>query len=211
MDIANDEEARAAFYALGADSVPIVARGGRFIPGIDLGLVAEFLQLSYDPEPALPVDVLIARLGHTLATATRLTAQIPSTNLLDKLPNRDRTLLSLANHIAQIAGGFIKLAAGREYTRSAISGNELDRDALAERSHAVETELSGLVVNPSSRVATYYGTSTLHGVLERCAWHAAQHTRQLAMVLEGLGIEPDEPLGSDDLAGLPLPEEVWDD
>ena len=211
MDIANDEGARAAFYALGADSVPIVAEGGRFVPGIDLGLVAEFLQLSYDPEPALPVDVLIARLGHTLATATRLTAQIPCGNLGDKLPNRDRTLLSLANHIVQIAGGFIKVAAGREYTRSAISGNRLDRDALAERSHAVETDLSGLVVDPSSRVATYYGTTTLHGVLERCAWHAAQHTRQLAMVLEGSGIEPDEPLGSDDLAGLPLPEEVWDD
>ena len=51
--------------------------GGRFIPGIDLGLVAEFLRFSYDPEPALPVNVLMARLGHTLATATRLTAQIP--------------------------------------------------------------------------------------------------------------------------------------
>ncbi len=200
-----------AFDALEADSVPVVARGGRFIPGIDLGMVAEFLQLPYDPEPALPVDVLMTRLGHALATAARLTAQIPFGNLGDKLPNRDRTLLSLANHIVQIAGGFIKVAAGREFTRSAISGNELDRDTLAERSRAVETELSRLVVDASHRVATYYGTSTLHGVLERCTWHAAQHTRQLAMVLEGLGIEPDNPLGSDDLAGLPLPEEVWDD
>ena len=200
-----------AFDALEADSVPIVARGGRFIPGIDLGMVAEFLQLPYDPEPALPVDVLIARLGHTLSTATRLNAQIPSGNLGDKLPNRDRTLLALANHIVQIAAGFVEVAAGREYTRSTISGKQLGRGALAERSSAVETELSRLAIDPSHRVATYYGTSTLHGVLERCAWHAAQHTRQLAMVLEGLGIEPNKPLGSDDLAGLPLPEEVWDD
>ena len=200
-----------AFDALEADSVPIVARGGCFIPGIDLGMVAEFLQLPYVPEPALPVDVLIARLGHTLATATRLTAQIPPTNLLDKLPNRDRTLLSLANHIVQIAGGFVEMAAGRESTVTTGSGIELECDALAERSRAVETELPGLVVEPARRVSTYQGVFTMHAALERCTWHTAQHTRQLAMVLEGLGIVPDGPLGSDDLAGLPLPEKVWDD
>jgi hypothetical protein len=30
------------------------------------------------------------------------------------------------------------------------------------------------------------------------------------MVLENLGIAPDEPLTPADLAGLPLPDQVWD-
>jgi hypothetical protein len=47
-------------------------------------------------------------------------------------------------------------------------------------------------------------------VLERTAWHAAQHTRQLIIMLESHGITPDRPLTNDDLAGLPVPDEVWD-
>ena len=50
----------------------------------------------------------------------------------------------------------------------------------------------------------------MHEVLERTAWHAAQHTRQLALILESFGIEADRPLSAADLAGLPVPEEVWD-
>ena len=190
--------------------MPIVARGDRFVAGIDLGLVSEFLEIPYVPQPALPVDELKCRLRRNLATATRLTGQIPSGNLMNKLPNRDRTLLSLANHIVQIAVGFVDMAAGREKTVRAGTGIELNRDALAARSRAVEHEIAGLVMDPSHRVSTYQGPFTMHGALERCTWHTAQHTRQLAMVLEGLGIAPDSPLGSDDLAGLPVPEKVWD-
>lgn len=46
----------------------------------------------------------------------------------------------------------------------------------------------------------------LHGV-----WHGSQHARQLALVVEKLGIVPDRPLGEKELAGLPLPESIWDD
>ena len=132
-------------------------------------------------------------------------------NLGDKLPKRDRTLLSLANHIVQIAAGFVEMAAGREKTVRAGAGIELGRESLAKRALAVENELAGLVMHPSRRVSTYQGPFTMHAALERCTWHTAQHARQLAMVLEGLGIVPDGPLGSDDLAGLPLPQKVWDD
>ena len=191
--------------------MPIVASGDRFVAGIDLGLVSEFLQIPYDSEPALPVEELKDRLAHILATATRLTGQIPCENLADKLPNRDRTLLSLANHIVQIAVGFVDMAAGRQGTVRAGTGTDLDRDALAARSRTLEDEVAGLVLDPSRRVSTYQGPFTMHGALERCTWHTAQHTRQLAMVLEGLGIKPDAPLGAEDLAGLPVPEKVWDD
>jgi hypothetical protein len=57
---------------------------------------------------------------------------------------------------------------------------------------------------------TYYGAQPLHGVLERTAWHAAQHCRQLEHVILALGIEPKARLGDAELGGLPLPVGVWD-
>ena len=65
--------------------------------------------------------------------------------------------------------------------------------------------------DPLDRVIeSYWGNHTLHEVFERETWHTAQHTRQVMMFLEQLGIAPDAPLTADDLAGLPLPERVWD-
>ena len=57
--------------------------------------------------------------------------------------------------------------------------------------------------------STYYGDKCMHEVFERTAWHSAQHTRQLAMMLESHGIVPDRPLTAADLAGLPVPDDVW--
>ena len=57
---------------------------------------------------------------------------------------------------------------------------------------------------------TYYGIRPMHDVLERTAWHAAQHTRQIMLMLETYGTPPDGPLTAQDLEGLPVPDEVWD-
>ena len=51
---------------------------------------------------------------------------------------------------------------------------------------------------------------TLHEVLERTGWHSGQHTRQLMLTLDKLGIAADGPLSAADFAGLPMPENVWD-
>ena len=56
----------------------------------------------------------------------------------------------------------------------------------------------------------YYGDVTLHEVLERTAWHSGQHTRQLMLTLESIGIRPDQPLDTADFRGLPMPKEIWD-
>jgi hypothetical protein len=60
------------------------------------------------------------------------------------------------------------------------------------------------------KVKTFYGTPPMHQLFERSTWHSAQHVRQLIAVLERFGIEPDGPLATDALAGLPLPEGIWE-
>ncbi len=46
-------------------------------------------------------------------------------------------------------------------------------------------------------------------MLDRTTWHAAQHTRQLILMLESGGTPADRPLTAEDLRGLPVPDEVW--
>ena len=199
---------------MGADAVPVVADGSQWVPGVDLAQVAALLNVDYEDTPALSPDALIGRLRHALSTSTRLTAQFPTANLSDRLPNRDRTNLALANHIVEIAAGYLKVAAGADFDHgvsAAIPESEAGREALAARSDAVVTALAReSSLSPSDEVGTFFGPSTLHAVLERCTWHVVQHVRQQAMLLEALGIAPDRPLGAEDFDGLPLPAGVWD-
>jgi len=57
---------------------------------------------------------------------------------------------------------------------------------------------------------TFFGVHPVHMLFERLTWHCAQHARQLVAVLERFGIEPDGRLSAADLAGLPLPERLWE-
>jgi hypothetical protein len=91
------------------------------------------------------------------------------------------------------------------------TGADLDRFGRGVRARLGEWWAGAGAADCEAPAETYYGPQTLHQVLERTAWHAAQHARQLMMVLATLGIEADGPLGASDLAGLPLPEKVWDD
>jgi hypothetical protein len=54
------------------------------------------------------------------------------------------------------------------------------------------------------------GEQPMHALFERSAWHSAQHARQLMALLERYGIAPEGPLTRKDLAGLPLPERLWE-
>ena len=60
------------------------------------------------------------------------------------------------------------------------------------------------------KVKTFFGMQPIHMLYERSTWHSAQHARQLAAVLERFGIEPNGRLTAADLAGLPLPERLWE-
>lgn len=56
---------------------------------------------------------------------------------------------------------------------------------------------------------TYYGARDLLDVMDRTTYHAAQHARQLMLMLESLGISPDRPITMEQLKGVPVPEAAW--
>ena len=90
------------------------------------------------------------------------------------------------------------------------------RQDLLEFAHAVTDRINvwwtqeGQATDFAQPGKVYYGEVTLHEVLERTAWHSGQHTRQLMLTLESIGIKPDQPLDAADFKGLPMPKEIWD-
>ncbi len=198
--------------------LPVVGRDDAFVSGVDLGRVAEFLGLDYEAGATLAADVLVGRYLRVLDAAARHVGQIPPERLNDKLPHRDRSYLALGNHLVQIALDFLAVSGGAELTgRLAESVPDVELDpvdlatAAAEAKRGLQAWLAQ--VEPAGLahpVVTYFGSQTLHQVLERAVWHSAQHARQLMMVLDLLGIPAEEPLTVQDFAGLPMPASVWD-
>ena len=212
-DVANDAAAGRRFAALALPSIPAVVRDGRSLPGVDLAGVAKLLGVAFDSAPALPADVLVERLRLVLGASMSLIQQFPRAHWADTVPGRNRTCLALANHIVEIAAGFLAVADGHAFSAAVSAAEpevELEPLPLGERAQGIADALAASRLNPQRRVETFFGQTTLHAVLERCAWHGAQHTRQLAALLEGLGIQPERPLAAADLEGLPVPQDVWD-
>lgn len=201
--------------------MPVVSRGDKFVFAQSLAKVAEFIGLDEQVKPKLSPAELAARADLVLSAAQRFVRQIPADQFERKLPNRDRSYRELAHHLFRIPEAFVEaMAADIELVHASLvqpppasmtrpeqvaAYGETVRQALADWWRA-QPDRSGTRV-----VKTYWGPQSLHEVLERTTWHSCQHVRQVMMILETLGIPPDQPLTQADLAGLPLPEKVWDE
>ena len=207
--------------ALGARSVPVVSRGKDFVFAQVIKDVVEFLGLADDTRPQLSPAELAGRYGHVLATAIRLTRQMPDDRLSNQLPNRPRSWRVLMHHLFQIPNAFLDMdesgtpmryedvtappPAGIRSSADIAAFGERTRDRFHRWWSAVSDE------DFDRRMEVYFGTTSRHEMLERTVWHSTQHVRQLASLLEQSGIKPDAPLTSEDIVGLPLTEKVWDE
>ena len=210
----------AQLQALGARSVPVVAKGNEFIIGQSLRDVGAFLGLDEQGADILPPGELVQRLDWVLAAAQRYLRQLPDSKMLAELPGRPRSYRDLTYHLFQITRAFLDMASGRELTYEMLgetAGDDLVSFAdIADDGEIARQDLlawwrgAGRNADFDAPVATYYGAQSLHDILERTTWHTAQHLRQMLFILDGLNIAPDGPIGERELAGLPLPKEVWD-
>lgn len=210
------EPGRQALQALGPSTVPVVAIDERYVFGVSLDDVAAFVGIETEAEARLPPDVLVARLHLILEAAERNLLQIPAAHMEDLLPNRNRSYRQLGHHIFVIADAFLAATRGEtlSYERLVVTPPpemETGSDVAAFGATVREALSDWTMEAPAdTEIPTYYGDQSLHQALERTTWHAAQHVRQLMSLVEGLGIEPEGTLTAADLAGLPLPDKVWD-
>ena len=211
----------AELQELGARSVPVVARDGRFVFAQVIGDVVEFLDLPDDTAPELSPTELAAKLDRILETAVRLTRQMPDERLEDLLPNRPRSWRVLMHHVYQIPVAFLDMEEqGETLTYEALTEPPPDSmrssESVADHGEVVRARFAAWWSRVagedfSGLVPTYFGGTTRHEMLERTVWHTAQHVRQVASLLERAAVAPDRPPTSDDLRGLPLTDKVWDE
>jgi hypothetical protein len=220
VNVEGNPAGMALLKSLGAHSVPVVSKGDKFTYAQSLTDVVDFLGLDVKVGPQLSMPELVEKLEIVLAAAERLWLQFPNARLGESLPHRDRPFRVLGHHNFRIPEAFVELTQGDPLTYQKYSekppadmqsveqivdyGRDV-RDRFRKWWLAVED------VTGDQRVPTYYGDQPILEVLERTTWHAAQHVRQTHMLLEQFGIAADRPLTREDLAGLPVPEKVWDD
>ena len=218
----NDPGGREQLLKLGLRSVPVVARGGQFVFGQNLEDVAEFVGLPGTGHTPLPPAQLIEKWINVLRAAQRYMRQVPGERISERvIDNRDRSIRLMGHHVFRIGEAFLESAVdGVEYAVSLANVSPTDGtfttgDQIARYGEAIITRLRDWWDTLADRscaqgMKTYYGVQPMHQVFERSAWHSAQHARQLIAVLDRFGIEPDGRLTTDDLAGLPLPERLWE-
>ena len=221
MNVLEDEGGLERLRALGARSVPIVSRGKEFVFAQVIKDVVDFLGLADDTAPALSPSELAARYRHVLETAVRLTRQMPDGELENQLPNRPRSWRVLMHHLFQIPNAFLDMdASGTPMRYEDLTApppddmrSSADIAAFGERTQERFGGWWDAVRDESfdREMEVYFGTTSRHEMLERTVWHTTQHVRQLASLLEQSGIDPDAPLTSADIAGLPLTDKVWDE
>jgi glutaredoxin len=206
---------------LGARSVPIVARGDKFVFAQTLTDVIKFLDLKLREQERLSPAQLMQKMELVLTSAARYIRQIPGPELDKPFRNRDRPIRVLCYHVFRIVEGFLesmddgKLLTYERIMEGAPPSVATGEDIARYGEGVLQRAKAWWAANPdkscSREIDTYFGKHPLHVVLERTVWHPAQHTRQLMLILESLDIRPDRPLSAADLAGLPLPEKAWDE
>ena len=221
IDVLNDAAGRELlFEKYGLRKVPVLAKGDKYAFGQMLEPFAKFAGLSVPGADGLSPAELYNKYEMVFAAGQRFARQFPPERFRERvIPHRERAIRTLCYHVFRIGEAFLETWNGAEYSvkiadneppESMQTGDDIARYG-ADVWKRYEAWWNGLDDRSLSRVLkTYYGDTGAHKVFERVTWHSAQHCRQLAAVLERMGIQPDRPLTPADLAGLPLPERLWE-
>jgi hypothetical protein len=218
----NDLQGREQLLKLGAQTVPVLAKGDQYIFCQNLEDVAEFVGLQGSGHTPLPPELLVKKWTTVLRATQRYIRQMPAGRLNERvIYNRERSIRLMGHHIFRIAEAFLETVVdGVEY--SVQQANLPPKDGMFTTAEEIAAYGDGVIDRLDSwrtkledkscrqKVNSFYGRPTIHQLLERSTWHSAQHARQLIAVLERCRIEPNERLTAEDLAGLPLPEGLWD-
>jgi glutaredoxin/uncharacterized damage-inducible protein DinB len=215
INVSATPQAMDELRALGVRTVPVVARGKDYVFAQELVDVSRFIGRSVEFR-RLPAPQLMEKWLNVLTAAQRHAAQIPAGRLGERATEgRDRSIRDLTYHIYQVADAFLQAVEDGNEDIAGVYNAAPPPETLAAYSDRVIRRLKNWWGKQADKscpgtVRTYYGEQPLHHLLERSTWHSAQHTRQIGVVLERLGVRVDPPLGEKDYAGLPMPAGVWE-
>lgn len=218
MDVENDPPARAALAALGYKAVPVVQVGDRSLAGWNPTRLAALLGLTGFQEQAAPAEAMVRSLEVILDGALRAVRQVPDDRLTMRSPDRDRPLRQLAHHVFNVVEVAVDADILGRLDYAWLMMGDVPAHTSAERiaryGEAVRARFTSWyrAIDQAAfdrAIETGDGPRPLGLIVERTRSHAAQHLRQLYEFLRWCGIEPDRPLGREELSGIDLPDAVW--
>jgi hypothetical protein len=221
IDVLNEPGGRELlFEKYGLRKVPVLAKGDQYAFGQMIDPFAKFIGVPVPGAGMLTPGQLYEKYRVVFDAGQRYTRQFPQERLLERvIPHRERVIRTLCYHVFRIGESFLETWNGAEYSVK-IADNEPPEAMKTGADVAAygagvwkrfETWWAGVEDRSLSKpVQTYFGEVPAAKLFERATWHSAQHCRQLVAVLERIGIAADRPLTPADLAGLPLPERLWE-
>jgi hypothetical protein len=216
VNVELSQKAVAEVANLGAFHLPAVKLGQQVFVGWNPKALAAFLGVAYSEDLPLSAPELTARLDRILAAAQTAVRQVPDREMDRVAPGRNRTVREIGYHIFRLSLAYRDMIGQRllshEWIREEVPSDILSGEALAHYGHSVRETLRDLFMTTDScsgTIETEHGIQTVHMLLERTVWHAAQHLRQLYVLLEVMGETPMDQLTDEDFKGLPLPDEIW--
>jgi len=216
VDVHNDPTGVDQLRELGIRTIPALSLGKKYTLCQSFGDVTKFLGINVNSK-LLPPDELVSKLTVVIETAVRLCAQFTEAQLQETFRDRRRTARDTVFHALRVAEVGVQAAQQMELTAESLlevapsgwGSTELARFGAEVTKKLHQWWESEVDRELTYTAPTYYGRRSMHDVLERTTYHSAQHTRQVALMLETYGTQPDRPLTADTLKGLPVPEEVW--
>ena len=217
----NDPGGRERMLALGARNLPLLVRGADLVVCQALADVAKFVGVDGFAEATLAPSVLMQKWQTVLSAGQRYIRQFPFARLDERLiESRDQSIRDMGYHVFHIGHAYLEtvehgiedwIAVCVEPPPAAMrTGEEVAHYGSSIKRRLDDWWKAQADKSCSIPVKTCTGTQPVADFLLRQTWHSAQHVRQLASVLERMGIAPAGPLTTDDLAGLPLPVRLWE-
>ena len=218
MNVEGSPANQAEMEALGVDRPPAVAVAGKVVHGWQPRAYAGLVGAPWDGSDMLEPDDLRRRLDQVLELTQQAVRGLAPGPLQVKYPGRDRTAGNLAYHVFRLSAAFLDcMEQGQfksEWFMETAPEGMAGGDALAAHGDAVRHRLASWFATAPWEIYgeaahTYYGECTVHELLERTTWHAAQHMRQIYHLLDehkSLATPLPDPVVYD---GLPIPEEMW--
>ena len=192
----------------------MVAFGNQIVHGVDLQQVAGLLGLEYDAEPKLTPDELTNRQLVLLRLLHVTIERIPPDCFQMTIPGSDRTIWGLIEHMVEIHRVYQSVANDiSTFDTTAADAEVVESSTMSELHQRLEMAMVVLEhedYDYNKTVETYFGSASLHYVLERTTWHIAQHLRQLEDLMRKVNTEIMPEIDHLLLDGLPVPKEVWD-
>jgi hypothetical protein len=174
--------------------------------------------VPYDGKVQLPPRELARRLDRILESGQALLTRLSASQLDVVPPERKRSIRDLGFHVFRVGLSFVDTM-----DRGGMPDTWFEEQAPAEMREGADVARWGALVR--GRIAgwfegagddefervlqIYYGPQGAHDLLERTAWHCAQHLRQLYVLADRLGVTAPAPLPTAAFEGLPLPDALW--